>query len=184
MIKNGHHHPQVNTAAAKDAGSSPGAAAASAAAAAAAAAACSPEKRRRRIRVWCDGWWVSDADAVEILFLLAVVWMHVSPAAPTGLACCTTAAPLHPPHRDRSCTELLTGYSAGSGLLRHLSAAGRELLGVLYFFLTEVLEHLSVSLSTSVEREALLHNNIRTDLDWSLQIVITHCLPTLEWTTQ
>lgn len=47
MIKNGHHHYQMNPAAGKDAGTSPG------------AAACSPEKRRRRIRLWCDGWWES-----------------------------------------------------------------------------------------------------------------------------
>ncbi|XP_074512711.1 ethanolamine-phosphate cytidylyltransferase-like isoform X2 [Sebastes fasciatus] len=48
MIKNGHHHHQVNTNTAagglKDAaGTSPG------------SAACSPDRRRRRIRVWCDG---------------------------------------------------------------------------------------------------------------------------------
>lgn len=48
MIKNGHHHQhQESAAAGKDAGITPG------------AAACSSEKRRRRIRVWCDGWWVS-----------------------------------------------------------------------------------------------------------------------------
>uniref|UniRef100_A0A3P9LFR1 ethanolamine-phosphate cytidylyltransferase n=1 Tax=Oryzias latipes TaxID=8090 RepID=A0A3P9LFR1_ORYLA len=43
MIKNGHHHHQVNAGAVKDAAATPG------------AAVCSPEKRRRKIRVWCDG---------------------------------------------------------------------------------------------------------------------------------
>uniref|UniRef100_H2LUY8 ethanolamine-phosphate cytidylyltransferase n=1 Tax=Oryzias latipes TaxID=8090 RepID=H2LUY8_ORYLA len=43
MIKNGHHHHQVNAGAVKDTAATPG------------AAGCSPEKRRRKIRVWCDG---------------------------------------------------------------------------------------------------------------------------------
>lgn len=108
MIKNGHHHHQVNTAAGKDAGATPG------------AAACSPEKRRRRIRVWCDGWWVTCRVIGRVVkmpqrLLLIVcgehVWMSVSAAAGTGLLQVAelshTGLLLHP----EICTKLLIQHS-------------------------------------------------------------------------
>lgn len=90
MIKNGHHHHQVNAGAVKDAAATPG------------AAACSPEKRRRKIRVWCDGWWViyriissvtgSSKAASIICFRLLCVNVSAS-LLPPGQACCRSHLP-------------------------------------------------------------------------------------------
>lgn len=171
MIKNGHHHHQVITAAGKDAGTTAG------------AAVCSPEKRRRRIRVWCDGWWVPDDWGVMKMLQRrcssfassTFEWMYQPDTyCPTGTGLLQVAE-----LRQDRCfnspvthTKLLIQYSLSVILpfrvlmAKHITTSVQKLPASHYFSFLVSVFHLSAV-------DTLLHN-IRADLHWSLQFIMTH----------
>lgn len=177
MIKNGHHHYQMNAAAGKDAGTTPG------------AAACSPEKRRRRIRVWCDGWWESYRMTVYVMKMLQLhafvvsvehVWMNVtslSPIAGAGL--------LQDTGRSQDCYWLLQGYQYQLTfrwifcyiyIYIYILSSDKYMTSYmlnsrLHYFWFNPTSPFSYSIDT------LLHNITRTDVYWYLLLQTCHVEP-------